>query len=126
MTPETNLLRQINPFFIQNGRVTSQAFRPTPKDGLHLSTYDGDQMTAAESWIHFTSQENCRSCGVMAVTNAECLGQDLTVVPDGLPFPEHVSVDFSAFQKSDVEKKAKVLSRLAQDRGWLHQDEEPI
>jgi hypothetical protein len=37
MTPETLLLRQIHPSFVQAGRVTSQAFRPTPKDGSLLS-----------------------------------------------------------------------------------------
>jgi hypothetical protein len=123
MTPKTNLLRQIHPSFVQNGRVTSQAFRPTPKDGSHLSTYDGDRVSAADSWTHFTGQENCRSCGVMAVTNAECVGQSLAVIPDGLLFPEHVSVDFSAYEKTDIEKKAKVLSRMAHARGWLHQED---
>jgi len=124
MTPETNLLRQIHPSFVQNGRVTSQAFRPTPKDGSHLSTYDGDQISAADSWVHFTGQENCRSCGVMAVTNAECIAQELIVIADGMPFLEHVSVDFSAFEKSEIEKRAKALSRLAQARGWLYQNAE--
>lgn len=44
MTPQTQLLRQIHPNFVQAGRVTSQAFRPTPKDENHLSVYDGDQI----------------------------------------------------------------------------------
>lgn len=126
MTPETNLLRQIHPSFVQNGRVTSQAFRPTPKDGLNLSAYDGNKITALDSWTHFTSQENCRSMGVMAITNGECMSQELNVIPDGLPFPEHVSIDFSNFEKSAIEKKAKALARLAHERGWLYQDEEAI
>jgi hypothetical protein len=35
---DTTLLhRQINPSWVQQGRVTSQAFRPTPKDESKLS-----------------------------------------------------------------------------------------
>jgi hypothetical protein len=67
MTGTTLLLRQVHPSFVQAGRVTSQAFRPTPKDESLLSVYDGDQITAENSWSHFTSQNNCRSVGVMAV-----------------------------------------------------------
>ena len=42
MTPDTLLLRQIHPSFMQYGRVTSLAFRPTPKDEGFLSVGDGD------------------------------------------------------------------------------------
>jgi len=42
MNSDTLLLRQINPFWFQNGRETSQAFRPTPKDEKLLSVYGGD------------------------------------------------------------------------------------
>ena len=53
MNSQTLLLRQIHPSFIQQGRVTSQAFRPTPKDEMKLSVYDGDQMTPEEAFEHF-------------------------------------------------------------------------
>jgi len=36
----TLLHRQVNPAFVQSGRVTSQAFKPTPKDQGLLSVYD--------------------------------------------------------------------------------------
>lgn len=121
MTPQTLLLRQINPSFIQAGRVTSQAFRPTPKDENLLSVYDGDQIQALAAWQHFTAAPNCRSAGVMAVSHTECNAEQLPINPDGVPFPAHVSIDFSAFSKNDVEKKAKVLTRHAQTRGWLFQ-----
>lgn len=124
MSPETLLLRQINPSFIQAGRVTSQAFRPTPKDESLLSVYDADQIQPQPAWQHFTETTGCRSAGVMATSHAECTAQNLPVIPDGVPFKEHVSIDFSAFNKSEVEKKAKVLTRQAQDRGWLYQAEQ--
>jgi len=123
MTPETLLLRQIHPSFIQNGRVTSQAFRPTPKDESKLSLYDGDLITAEAAWKHFTTTPQCRSAGVMAVTQEECTSQDVPVVADGISFPEHVSLDFSSMSKNEIEKKAKVLSVKAQQRGWLYQAE---
>ena len=46
MTSETLLLRQIHPSFVQKGRVTSQAFRPTPKDEHLLSVDNGDKIAA--------------------------------------------------------------------------------
>ena len=42
MTDETLLLRQVHPSFLQDGVVSSQVFRPTPKDECKLSAYDGD------------------------------------------------------------------------------------
>ena len=39
MNPTTRRLRQIPPAFVQNGRVSSAAFRPTPKDVRRLSVY---------------------------------------------------------------------------------------
>lgn len=119
MDPETLLLRQINPCFVQNGRLTSQAFRPTPKDENMLSVENGHKIEPSASWERFTSSPECRSVGVMAVTFTECSGQDLPVVEDGVPFPEHCSIDFSGLSKSLIEKKAKVLAQYAIQRNWL-------
>ena len=60
MTDDTLLLRQIHPSFVQSGRVTSQAFRPTPKDEFLLSVYDGDRIEAQASWRHFVADPACR------------------------------------------------------------------
>jgi len=119
MTPDTLLLRQIHPNFVQEGRVTSQAFRPTPKDEHRLSVDNGDRMQAKAAWARFTSDPACSSVGVMAVSQAECAAQNLPVIEDGSPYQEHCSIDFSTFEKKEVERKAKVLSRQAQGRGWL-------
>lgn len=119
MTPETRLLRQIHPSFVQDGRVTSQAFRPTPKDELHLSVDNGDRVAAEAAWRRFTADPACTSAGVQAVTQAECAAQELPVIEDGLPHPEHCSIDFSAFDKKTIEKKAKLLRAAAAARGWL-------
>jgi hypothetical protein len=121
MTGTTLLLRQIHPSFLQAGRVTSQAFRPTPKDESLLSVYDGDQITADNSWSHFTSQPNCKSVGVMAVTVDECVAEALSVRPDPKPFPEHVVIDFTGLTNNQCEKNSKKLKAKAEARGWQYQ-----
>ncbi len=121
MNSDTLLLRQINPSFIQNGRVTSQAFRPTPKDENKLSVYDGDQITPENSWIHFTSNPQCRSDGVLAISYEQCDQQSIPVIADGIPFPEHAYLNFSDMGKGEIERKAKILVSKAQERGWLYQ-----
>lgn len=45
----THLHRQVHPSWVQDGRATSQAFKPTPKDNGRLSVYDGDQMVAEKA-----------------------------------------------------------------------------
>lgn len=122
MHPETLLLRQIHPSFVQNGRPTSQAFRPAPKDENLLSVDNGSRIQPKASWERFTNAPNCRSAGVMAITFAECSAEELPVIEDGAPFPEHCSVDFSKFTRGTIEKKAKVLARCAVERDWLFRD----
>ncbi len=119
MTPDTLLLRQIHPSFIQGGRVTSQAFRPTPKDEFLLSVDDGDRVSAEASWQRFITNPACKSVGVQALSEAECMAEELPVLEDGNPHPEHCSVDFTAFDKKTIEKKSKLLRAHAETRGWL-------
>ena len=120
MNGATLLLRQVHPSFIQQGRVTSQAFRPTPKDQQQLSMYDGDQIEPEPAYVHYTETLNFSSVGVLAVTVAECGELDLPVVAAPEPFPEHVLVDYSAFDKREVESKAKLLKAKAMTRDWLY------
>lgn len=120
MNEATRLLRQIHPHFCQEGHVSSQAFRPTPKDEHLLSVYDGDQMDPRSAWEHFVRQPHCASLDVLGVTVAECDALALPVRPDPLPFPEHAVIDFSAYAKGQVERKAKQLRARAEERGWLY------
>jgi len=57
MSPETHLLRQVHPSFVQSGQITSQVFQPTPKDELKLSVYDGDMIEPADSYEHYTNAQ---------------------------------------------------------------------
>lgn len=120
MSPDTLLLRQIHPSFVQDGRVTSQAFRPTPKDELHLSVDNADRVSAEQAWRRFIANPACTSVGVQAVAQSDCSAQALSVIEDGQPHPEHCSIDFSAFDKKTIEKKAKALRAAAEARGWLY------
>lgn len=123
MTGDTLLLRQVNPNWVQQGRVSSQIFRPTSKDEDHLSVYDGDMITAEEAWVHFTETLGYKSSGVLAVSQDECRGQGLPVMPDPAPFPEHAYIDFTGLGRGDIEKKAELLRGLAVSRGWQYQTE---
>ena len=121
MTPETLLLRQIHPSFVQAGRVTSQAFRPTPKDQGHLSVDNGDLVQAKAAWERYTANGS-QSAGVMAVSWSECNQLELPVIEDGHPYVEHCSIDYSAHTSTAREQKAKLLRSKAQSRGWHWQN----
>lgn len=123
MNDDTLLLRQVNPSFLQSGRVTSQVFRPTPKDENLLSVYDGDLITAERAWEHFSSSLGYSSAGVLAVSVTECTEQQLPVRPDPAAFPEHALIDFSRCSKNEVERKAKFLRSSAEARGWQYRAE---
>lgn len=123
MNEQTLLYRQINPSWLQQGRVTSQALKPTPKDQRRLSVYDGDQITPVDSWTHYTTELRFASVGVLAITVGECASQELAVDPDGVPFAFHVSIRFDGRSNSQIEKKAKRLQEWAVARGWLYQAE---
>lgn len=119
MNSETLLLRQIHPSYVQDGRTTSQAFRPTPKDEEQLSVYNGDLIAPASCWQYFTGTLKLESAGVMALKQGECAGQQLGVLEDGDPIPEHCSIDFSGLTNSDIKKKSQKLAAFARERGWL-------
>ena len=125
MNASTLLHRQIHPNFIQpdplseQPRVTSQAFRPSPLDRM-LSTYDGNQISAAVSWLHYTSQLGLESCGVMSITPAECAQVKLQVISDGVPYPEHVSISFIGLTAGQIRSVSKILTLAANARGWQY------
>jgi hypothetical protein len=123
MNEGTLLHRQINPSWLQQGRVTSQAFKPTLKDNKRLSVYDGDQISAEGSWQHYTRELGFISFGVLAVTVAECIAQELLAEPDSAPFPSHAVIRFDGCSGSQMEKKAKRLKAAAELRGWQYQAE---
>lgn len=121
MTPNTLLLRQIHPSFVQNQRVTSQAFHPTPKDEKKLSVYDGDQISPKKAFKHYVEEQKLKSVGVLGVSVFECEQENLPIIPDPSIFREHVIINFSDFSNREIKKKAKYLRAKASSRGWLYQ-----
>lgn len=121
MTPATLLLRQIHPSFVQAGRVTSQAFRPTPKDLGYLSVDNADLIHAQAAWQRHTASAGL-SAGVLAVSWSECHELVLPVLEDGHPYAEHCSIDYSAHNNCVREQEAKLLRSKAQTRGWQWQN----
>lgn len=118
---EPLLHRQINPNFIQAGRVTSQAFRPTPKDNLRLSVYDGFQIEARAAWHHYVHKLVLNSAGVLSVSSAECVQIELCTELDSNPYPEHAVIVFQTGSSNGaVEKAAKQLRHFAVARGWQY------
>ena len=118
MNPDTPLWRQIHPSFVEGGYPGSQAFRPTPKDMGLLSFDDGSRIAAELAWLRYTVERGRQSLGVLGVLVGECDGEGLGVNPDGVPDPEHVTIDFTG--KSNGERKAisKHLRDHALGRGW--------
>jgi pterin-4a-carbinolamine dehydratase len=121
MNNETMLYRQVHPTMIEKGKVTSQVFRPTPKDKKQLSAYDGDQITAENSWQHFTNTLSFVSVGVVGVTVEECQHHHLVIIPDPKTFREHVLIDFTSHDtENQIKKTSKLLRSVADNRGWLY------
>ena len=119
MNNQTLLYRVISSaMWVQEGQVSSQAFRPRTSDNKLLSVYDGDQITPQEACAHYTRDDNNPPMGVLAVTVLECELQDLRVVADPQTFPEHVLIDFSKFGANQIKRRAALLRDAAVARGW--------
>ena len=119
MDSTTLLLRQIHPSFVQDGRVTSQAFRPTPKDQGKLSIYDGDQIDPEPSWQHYTQEVGNDSVGVMGLLGSECDSLDLLYALTEVPYPQHGEIDFNHLNPTHRVKISKKLKAKAVARNWL-------
>ena len=130
MNEHTLLLRQVNPKFIQDGEVTSQAFTPFPKDKGGLSVDDGDQTSPKASFLHFTQTLGFASAGVWAVKGVEVQATGLSYRSDPIPDragspgnPAHALIDFGTRSDKECRKLAKLLKRHATLRGCLYTED---
>lgn len=130
MNPDTLLLRQVHPNWIQKDSVslqvftaTSQTFKPTPKDEAKLSVYNGEKFTGQSSFEHYTA-DGKQSGGVLAVSHTECIQNTLTAVEDNDPFDGHTYIDYTGKTQSEIEKIAKKMRTTAITRGWLYMAEQ--
>ena len=127
MNLQTLLHRQVNPSFIQSGRVTSQVFRPTPKDEYMLSVSDGDQITAEQAYLRFVQIPRCYSGGVLSVSAEECYLQEVSPVSAPIEEKEgqreqldHCLIDFRNKSGNQIERIATQLRNYAIGRGWSY------
>jgi hypothetical protein len=121
MSPATNLLRQVHPDFNPEGKLTSQAFMPFPKDEGKLSVYDGDQISAADAYKHYTEVLGYRANSVWGVSCAEVATTGLKSEPEPSEgFPSHALIDFNGHEERDFRKLAKKLKAYAIARGCMH------
>lgn len=121
MDAGTLLHRQVNPSWVQEGRPSSQTFKPTPKDEGKVSVYDGSMLNAEAAHTHFTTVLKLSSVGCVSVTIEECQEHSLSAVSDPEPYPAHCVIDMTELSDGERRKKATRLTELARARGWTYQ-----
>ena len=108
---EELLYRQVHPSWLQAGRPTSQAFRPTPKDSGFLSVSRGAVTNPEAAFLLHTEKKGLSSAGVWSVTVGDCAEAERDVysdrVEEPVPDPAHAVVDFRGL----AESKAKAISQ---------------
>ncbi|WP_133910695.1 hypothetical protein [Streptomyces sp. NBC_00582] len=124
---EEKLWRQVNPGWVHDGRVSSQLFRPTPKDTGEVSVTRSSLVTPEESHRHHTEVMGYASAGVYYVDVAEVQEVGLRVVDDSQVDdederpPAHAYVDFKSVQsKGDQQRRASKLRDKAEKHGWQY------
>ena len=121
MNPALLLHRQIPSAWVQGDRITSQSFKPYPKDDNRVSVYRDDVMNAEEAWRHYSEELGLNSVGVVAVNVAECTNESLAVEADGVPYLAHTLIVFPlTLSKNQIEKTASRLAAKARARGWQY------
>lgn len=135
MNLETLLHRQVHKSWVEyttishqaflelvKSKVNSTVFKPTPKDLLKLSVFNGEKFTPKASYDKHISS-GLSSVGVIAVTKGECEAlTPLSVTEDNDPFDGHAYIDFTnVLTKGEIKSMAKELRDKAMLRGWLYE-----
>ena len=129
--PDAVMLRQVHPRFFVDGRVSSQVFRPEARDEGLLSVHREAMITAQRAYDNHV-QDGYGSCGVVAITVAQCSseGIGLTVLeaplsktdqpPDHRDDAAHAAIDFRGLGGTTSEKRGRRLANLAWAGGWRY------
>ena len=118
MTPTTLLHRQAHPQFVPGGQLSSQAFYPFPKDEGLLSVDDGDMISAADAFSHYTKVLRLESESVWSISKAESDGESVPGISTPEPgSPSHASIDFRGKTEKECRKIAKKLKAWSVARG---------
>lgn len=119
LTNTTELLyRQVHPRFVDEGRVSSQAFTPSEKDNGRLSVSQSTKTTPESAYHFFTETRKLQSVGVWAVSVEEADSLELPVFSDPLPDdPSHAVIDFNKHSTTAKRKLGSRLAEFARNRG---------
>lgn len=123
--PSDELLwRQIHPSWVTDGRATSQAFKPTPKDNSKLSVSRSSKVSAKESFDYHTNELQLTAVFTLAVTAAEADESGFKVFDDSevedVKTPGHAYIGTQGCSNGEVKKQSKGLARAANTRGIQH------
>lgn len=116
----TVLYRQIHPSWVQGDTITSQAFKPTPKDSGQLSTRQASKLSAEDAYVAHTAEEGLRSVGTYQVTAGEVASVRLRSIDDSGVSNRpngHAYIDCRNRSNRQIEKAAKVLRTQAMQHG---------
>jgi hypothetical protein len=115
----TFIHRQIHPSWLQDGKVTSQAFSATKKDEGKLSVDHGGMVLPKEAFDLHT-QSGLKSLGVLSLTFAEIRSQNLGVIHDREGRASHCHIPVTELSNKERKTIAKVLRGIAVERGWQY------
>lgn len=118
------LWRNAHPDWIENGKLTSQAFRPTPKDQNKLSSARASKVSVENNFKEFTGDFGLASIGVWAVSVGEAGAEDIQAIYDehspSTPTPcltGHTSLDFAEISNNRAKRIGSRLRDQAEKRG---------
>jgi len=123
-TEEELLHRQVPPMWIDQGKVSSQAFFPSTKDAGLLSVSRASVTTTEEAYRLCVKVKGLASAGVWSVSVGEC--DDLSLPsyehPDVQPVPDpaHSLIDFNGHTRSQQNRRSQKLRNHAEARGCQH------
>lgn len=120
------LFRQIHPQSYQNGRLSTDRFKPQPNDAGFMSV-DRSTLTTAEKSHSLYASMGKKSAAVYGLSVAEFLSEALKVYADPIEAdgvspanPAHAVVDYTAFDERKWKNISKRLAVFALARGALH------
>jgi len=120
MVPKTVLLRQAHPRFFPKGELSSQAFL-VPKEDPNLSTYNGDDITVADAFVHYRDVLHLTAHSTWGISCSEVTAENLSSAPDpSEDNPHHCIIQFGNLEMKALRIAAKKLREYAVIRGCLY------
>jgi hypothetical protein len=119
------LRRQVHPTFMHNGVVSSQAFRPTPRDSGQLSVRR-ESLSAEAAFRDHCETYGLRSAGTWGINVGEVEEARTRAIDDSAK-PDtpkaHAYIDFRGLTSSEMKKISRILMNCAHRRGRLYPPE---